>query len=163
MKHFRTGFGYDSHRLEEGKDFWLGGIKIPHYKGATGHSDADALIHAICDALLGAAALGDIGKHFPDTSDEYKTIDSKILLDKTMLLIRDDGYEVSNIDSTIVLQKPKIADLIPAMQNELAQVMQLESNQISIKATTNEGMGFEGEEKGLTAYAVALIYKKHEL
>lgn len=159
MKKFRIGYGYDVHRLEAGVDFWLGGIKIPHDKGAVGHSDADTLIHAICDALLGAAALGDIGRHFPDTSDDFKGIDSKILLDKTILLIRKKGYELSNIDSTIVLQKPKIADLIPAMQTELAQLMQVEYDQISIKAKTTEGLGFEGTEEGISAHAVALIYK----
>jgi len=157
---FRTGFGYDVHRLTEDEPFWLGGIRIPHTKGSVGHSDADALIHAICDALLGAASLNDIGTHFPDSSKEYKNIDSKILLDKTHHLIKNNGYSISNIDSTICLQKPKIRNYIDQMQTILASVLQIEPCQINIKATTTEKLGFIGQEEGISAYAVCLIFKK---
>ncbi len=156
----RVGFGFDVHRLKEGNELFLGGIKIPHTQGAVGHSDADVLIHAICDALLGAANLGDIGVHFPDTSDEYKGIDSKILLKRVIQLVSEKGYLISNIDSTICLQKPKIASYIPAMKKTLAQVTHLDEDAISIKATTTEKLGFEGREEGISAYAVALITKK---
>lgn len=156
----RIGFGFDVHQLETGRDFWLGGIKIEHSKGATGHSDADVMIHAICDALLGAANLGDIGKHFPDTSQEYKNIDSKILLQRVCLLIDLKNYKIGNVDITLCLEKPKIAPYIPQMQTVLAKVMQLSEEDISIKATTNEKLGFIGREEGVTCYAIALLIRK---
>lgn len=153
----RIGFGYDVHRFAENRDLWLGGIKIPHSKGLLGHSDADVLIHSICDALLGAAALGDIGKHFPDTDPEYKGIDSKILLSETARLITNAGYKIMNIDSTIALQSPKIAPYIEQMRITLSSLLQLEAGQISVKATTTERLGFEGREEGISAYAVVLL------
>ena len=156
----RVGFGYDVHQLVRHRDFFLGGVKITHHKGALGHSDADVLIHAICDALLGAANLGDIGKHFPDTLDEFKGIDSKILLSKTMELISARGYTISNIDSTVSLQTPKIKSYIPSMISTLAKVMNLPEEDISIKATTTEKMGFVGREEGIEAYAVVLLVKE---
>ena len=156
---FRVGFGFDVHQLKEGLDFWLGGIKIPHSKGALGHSDADVLIHCICDALLGAANLGDIGKHFPDTDPKYKGIDSKILLKEVMVFIRAKGYELVNIDSTICLQTPKIGSYIPEMQKVLANSMGVDINVVSIKATTTETLGFVGREEGVSAYATVLITK----
>ncbi|PKP49143.1 MAG: 2-C-methyl-D-erythritol 2,4-cyclodiphosphate synthase [Bacteroidetes bacterium HGW-Bacteroidetes-12] len=155
----KVGFGFDVHQLEEGKDFWLGGIKIPHHKGAVGHSDADVLIHTICDALLGAANLRDIGFHFPPTDNKYKGIDSKILLKDVVKLITDKGYSIGNIDATIALQQPKINPHIPEMKNTLATVMQIDVEDISIKATTTEQLGFEGREEGVSAYAVVLIQK----
>lgn len=155
----RTGFGYDVHQLRAGLDFWLGGIKIPHTHGALGHSDADVLIHVICDALLGAANLRDIGYHFADTDPQYKGIDSKILLREVLKLIRAAGYEVSNIDSTICLQEPKVNPHIPAMKTCLAEVMQLPEDAISIKATTTEKLGFVGKKEGVAAYATVLIYQ----
>ena len=154
---FRIGFGFDVHQLKEGLDFWLGGIIIPHIKGGFGHSDADVLIHAICDALLGAANLGDIGKHFPDTAAEYKGIDSKILLKKVMVLIRNNGYEIGNIDSTICLQNPKIGPHIQEMKKVLAICMNIDVDQVSIKATTTEKLSFVGREEGVSAYATVLI------
>ena len=156
---FRIGFGFDVHQLQDGLDFWLGGIKIPHSKGGLGHSDADVLIHSICDALLGATNLGDIGKHFPDTSDEYKGIDSKILLKDVMTLIRDKGYELENIDSTICLQQPKIGQFIPEMQKKLAICMGVDVDVVSIKATTTEKLSFVGREEGVSAYATVLIQR----
>ena len=156
----RIGFGFDVHRLVEGRAFWLGGIQIPHAKGALGHSDADVLIHAICDALLGAACLGDIGKHFPDTSADFKNIDSKILLKNVLGLITDAGYSIGNIDASLTLEKPKIAPYIEEMRKTLAGVLGIEVNCISIKATTNEKMGFIGREEGLVAYAVVLLNGK---
>jgi 2-C-methyl-D-erythritol 2,4-cyclodiphosphate synthase len=155
----RIGFGYDVHPLKDGLTFTLGGIVIPHTKGAQGHSDADTLIHAICDALLGAANLGDIGLHFPDNSGEFKGIDSKILLRRTMELIRQKGYKVGNIDTTVCLQKPKIRPHIAEMVKVLAETMQIPVEDISIKATTTEKLGFVGREEGVSAYAVALIEK----
>ncbi|MFZ4399527.1 MAG: 2-C-methyl-D-erythritol 2,4-cyclodiphosphate synthase [Bacteroidales bacterium] len=155
----RIGFGFDVHQLQEGKPFYLGGIEIPHFKGSVGHSDADVLIHAICDALLGAANLRDIGYHFSDKSTEFKGIDSKILLKRTVDIIRTKNYSISNIDCTICLQQPKISGFIPEMQNILASVMNIETDDISIKATTTEKLGFEGREEGVSAYAVALIQK----
>ena len=143
----------------EGRELWLGGIKLEHNKGALGHSDADVLIHAICDALLGAAALGDIGKHFPDTSSEFKNIDSKILLANVIKLLEKENYQIGNIDATLTLEKPKIAPHLPKMLSTLAKVMKIEESQISIKATTNEKLGYVGNEQGVNAYAVALIYK----
>lgn len=158
MTPFRVGFGYDVHQLVEGRDLWLGGVLIPHDKGALGHSDADVLLHAICDALLGAAALGDIGKHFPDTSSDFKGIDSKILLKKTCELIRAEGYEIGNIDSTLCLERPKVMKHAEQMKAAISEVAGINVNQISIKATTSEKMGFVGREEGVNAYAVALIY-----
>jgi len=159
MTKIRTGFGFDVHQLKEGLDFWLGGIKIPHTKGALGHSDADVLIHVICDALLGAANMRDIGFHFPDTAGEYKGIDSKILLKKTVELITEKGYTIGNIDSTVCLQTPKINPHIPEMKKVLAQVMGIPEDDISIKATTTEKLGYVGREEGISAYAVVLIEK----
>ena len=156
---FRVGFGFDVHQLKVGLDFWLGGIIVPHTKGGLGHSDADVLIHTICDALLGAANLGDIGKHFPDTEAEYKGIDSKILLKEVMVLIREKGYEIGNIDSTICLQTPKIGPYIPKMQKVLATCMNIDVDQVSIKATTTEKLSFVGREEGVSAYATVLITK----
>ncbi|RMG78665.1 MAG: 2-C-methyl-D-erythritol 2,4-cyclodiphosphate synthase [Bacteroidetes bacterium] len=160
MVNFRVGFGFDVHQLSENHDFWLGGIQIPHEKGAVGHSDADVLIHAICDALLGAADMKDIGYHFPDTSNEFKDIDSKVLLKKVINLLKEHNYRIGNIDSTICLQKPKIKPYIETMKNTLAEVMGIHSGQISIKATTTEKLGFVGREEGVSAYAVVLIYQQ---
>lgn len=159
---FRIGFGYDVHRLEEGIDFWLGGIKIQHYKGALGHSDADALIHAICDALLGAANLRDIGFHFPDNNIDYKGIDSKILLKKVVEILEKNHYSIGNIDVTVVLQLPKISPYIEIMKQNLAEVMNIPKNDLSIKATTTEKLGYEGREEGISVHAVALIYNTKE-
>ncbi len=156
----RVGFGFDVHQLKNGRDFFLGGIKLEHSKGADGHSDADVLIHAICDALLGAANLRDIGFHFSNTASEFKNIDSKILLKRVVELISKENYLIGNIDATITLEQPKINPHIPEMKKILAQVMQIEKNQISIKATTNEKLGYVGREEGINAQAVALIYKK---
>lgn len=153
----RIGFGYDVHRLADGLDFWLGGVQIPHFQGAEGHSDADVLIHAICDALLGAAALGDIGSHFPDTDPRYKGISSILLLEQVVRLLKQEGYAIGNIDSTICLQRPKIKDYIPAMRQGLARHCGLEPAQVSVKATTEEKLGFTGREEGISAYAVVLI------
>ncbi len=161
MKGLRIGQGFDVHRLEEGRDLWIGGIKIPHTKGAVGHSDADVLLHAICDALLGAANLGDIGLHFPDTDAQYKGIDSKLLLKKTCEVIRDKGWEIGNIDSSLCLEKPKILPYVAAMKHAIAQAASIAEDQISIKATTNERMGFIGREEGVTALAVVLLYESH--
>ena len=155
---FRIGNGYDVHRLVEGYDFWLGGIKIAHSKGAVAHSDGDVLIHAICDALLGALAMRDIGIHFPDTEPMLKGVDSKILLKKVTTLIREKGYEIGNIDSVICLQQPKIKELIPEMQLVLAKEIGIAEHNISIKATTTEKLGFVGREEGISAYAVVLLY-----
>lgn len=153
----RVGLGYDVHQLVEGRDLWLGGIKLEHSKGLLGHSDADVLIHAICDALLGAANLRDIGYHFPDTAGEYENIDSKILLRRTVELIRTKGYEVGNVDATICAERPKMKARIPEMQAVLAEVMGVEADAVSIKATTTEKLGFTGREEGISAYAVVLI------
>ena len=156
----RIGFGIDFHQLVEGRDLWIGGVKIPHEKGALGHSDADVLLHAICDALLGAACLGDIGVHFPDTSADYKNIDSKILLKKTMDLIKAEGYRIGNIDSTLCLQAPKIKPYVAQMQEVIAAICELTIKDVSIKATTTELMGFVGREEGLVAYATVLLMRK---
>lgn len=156
----RVGFGFDVHRLEAGKELWLGGIPVPHYKGAVGHSDADVLIHAICDALLGAANMRDIGFHFPDTSAEYRGIDSKKLLSRVISLIGEKGFSVGNIDVTLVLEKPKINPHVEEMKKTLAVVMNISVDDISIKATTNEKLGYAGREEGVCAYAVALLEKK---
>lgn len=155
----RVGFGYDVHALVEDRDLWLGGIKFEHEKGLLGHSDADVLLHAVCDALLGAANMRDIGYHFPDTSSEYENIDSKILLKKTVALIREKGYEIGNIDATICAERPKIKARIPEMQQVMARIMEVDADDISIKATTTEKLGFTGREEGISAYAVVLIFK----
>lgn len=155
----RIGQGYDVHRLEEGAEFWLGGIQLDHHQGAVGHSDADVLIHVICDALLGAASLRDIGFHFPDNDPQYRGIDSKKLLKEVVELIRVEGFVIGNIDATVVLQTPKIKPRIPEMQACLAQVMDIDQNDISIKATTTEKLGFAGREEGVSAFAVALIQR----
>lgn len=153
----RVGFGIDFHKLVEGRDLWIGGVKVPHTKGALGHSDADVLLHAICDALLGAACLGDIGYHFPDTSSEFKDIDSKILLERTVSLVKAEGYQVVNIDSSLCLQEPKIKPFIPQMQQVIAQIVGISEKDVSVKATTTEKMGFVGREEGLVAYASVLL------
>lgn len=155
----RVGFGFDVHQLEQGKDFWLGGIKIPHFKGAVGHSDADVLIHTICDALLGAANMRDIGFHFPPTDDQYKGIDSKILLKDVVKLLSEKGFTIGNIDATIALQLPKINPYIPEIKKTLCPILNIEEEDLSIKATTTEKLGFEGREEGVSAYAVVLIQK----
>jgi len=153
----RIGFGFDVHQLKEGEDFLLGGIKIDHHKGAVGHSDADVLIHAICDALLGAANLRDIGYHFPDNDPTFKNADSKLLLTNVVALLSEKSYTIGNIDSTICLQEPKVKDHIPQMKSILANVMSIAEDEISIKATTTEHLGFVGREEGVAAYAVAII------
>ncbi len=159
MKKIRTGLGYDVHQLAEGNDFWLGGIRLDHGKGAVGHSDADVLIHVICDALLGAANLRDIGFHFPDNDPRYKGIDSKELLKEVMVLIRKNGWEIGNIDTVICLQQPKVNQHIPTMKVCLAEVMGVPAADISIKATTTEKLGFVGREEGIAALATVLIFQ----
>jgi 2-C-methyl-D-erythritol 2,4-cyclodiphosphate synthase len=154
---YRIGSGVDFHKLAEGRQLWIGGVKIPHHKGAVGHSDADVLLHAICDALLGAACLGDIGVHFPDTDAAYKDIDSKILLQKTIELVKKEGYSIVNIDTTLCLQSPKIKPYVEQMQKVIAGIAGINEKDISIKATTTEEMGFVGREEGLMAYATVLI------
>jgi 2-C-methyl-D-erythritol 2,4-cyclodiphosphate synthase len=154
---FRIGFGIDFHQLVNDREFWLGGVKIDHPKGALGHSDADVLLHAICDAMLGAVCLGDIGVHFPDTDASLKNIDSKLLLQQSFDLIKVAGYEIVNIDSTLCLQAPKIKDYVPRMQQVIADILSLQINAVSIKATTTEKMGFVGREEGLVAYATILL------
>lgn len=156
----RVGFGFDVHRLVEGRELWLGGIRLEHEKGLLGHSDADVLIHAICDALLGAANLRDIGYHFPDTAGEYKGIDSKVLLKKTVELLAEKGYEVGNVDATVCAERPKLNPHIPAMQRTLASVMGVGEDAVSIKATTTERLGYTGREEGISAYAVVLVARK---
>lgn len=156
---FRIGFGIDFHQLVEDRDLWLGGVKIPHVKGAKGHSDADVLLHAICDAMLGALALGDIGVHFPDTDQAYKNIDSKILLKRSYDLITDKGYKVVNVDSSLCLEAPKIKPYVVAMQQTIAGILGLTVDDVSVKATTTEKMGFVGREEGLVAYATVLLEK----
>ena len=154
---YRIGFGVDFHQLVEGRELWLGGVLIPHTKGAIGHSDADVLLHAICDALLGAACLGDIGVHFPDTEAAYKNIDSKILLQKTVELISKEGYTIVNIDSSLCLEEPKIKPYINQMQKLISGIAGIKENVVSIKATTTEKMGFVGRKEGLVAYATVLL------
>lgn len=154
---FRTGFGIDFHQLVEGRELWIGGIKLEHSKGALGHSDADVLLHAICDAMLGAVALGDIGVHFPDTDAAFKNIDSKILLAKTNELVKNSGYRIGNIDSTICLEFPKIKPYTAAMKKVISEILLIEENQVSIKATTSEKMGFVGRGEGIAAYATVLL------
>jgi 2-C-methyl-D-erythritol 2,4-cyclodiphosphate synthase len=156
---YRIGSGIDFHQLVEGRDLWLGGVKIPHTKGALGHSDADVLLHAICDALLGALCLGDIGVHFPDTSGEFKNIDSKVLLKRTLNLIQNEGYKVVNLDTTLTLELPKIKPYVAGMQQVIAAILEVTSKDVSIKATTTEKMGFVGREEGVVAYATALLQK----
>lgn len=154
---FRIGFGYDVHQLKRGIPLWLGGVEIPHEKGSAGHSDADVLIHAMCDALLGAAALGDIGVHFPDRDPAYKGIKSTILLQRTIELVRSKGYEINNIDSTVCLETPKIKSFIPEMRQQIAETLNVDAALISVKATTEEKLGFTGREEGVSAHAVVLI------
>jgi 2-C-methyl-D-erythritol 2,4-cyclodiphosphate synthase len=154
---FRIGFGFDTHKLETGRDFRLGGVHIPHFKGPAGHSDADVLIHAMCDAMLGAAGLRDIGYHFPDTSLEFKGIDSKILLKKTFEMVKERSFTIQNIDSTIVLQNPKISPFIPEMIRVLSEILELKENCLSVKAKTSENLGFIGREEGVSAYAIVLL------
>lgn len=160
MKGYRIGTGIDFHQLVEERDLWLGGIKVPHYKGALGHSDADVLLHAICDAMLGALSLGDIGKHFPDTDPAYKGIDSKVLLERCFTLINQQGFEVVNIDAMLCLEKPKIKPYVPAMVATIAGILQVSQNHVSIKATTTEKLGFTGREEGVVALANVLLQQK---
>ena len=154
---FRVGHGYDVHKLVEDRKLIIGGVEIPHYKGLLGHSDADVLAHAICDALLGAAALGDIGNHFPDNDDRYKDVDSLVLLEKVCELIRNKGYEISNVDSTILAQAPKLRPYIDEMRSKLAKAMKLDIDELSVKTTTEERLGFTGREEGIAAHAVVLL------
>lgn len=156
---YRIGFGIDFHQLAEGRDLWIGGVKIPHHKGSLGHSDADVLLHAICDALLGALALGDIGMHFPNTDAAYKNIDSKILLQKCFELIKQKGYKVVNVDSSICLEEPKIKKYSTEMRGAIAAILEITTEDVSVKATTTEKMGFAGREEGLVAYANVLLHK----
>lgn len=160
MKDFRIGHGYDVHALGDGRRLVLGGVEIPHERGCIAHSDGDVAIHAVCDALLGAVALGDIGLHFPDTSAEFENIDSKILLSRTAAKVREKGYEIGNIDCTIAMQRPKLRPYIDMMRQALAEAMSVAVDRVSVKATTTERLGFEGEEKGVSATAVALVYEK---
>lgn len=160
MINIRVGFGYDVHPLGEGRELWLGGIKLEFNKGCVGHSDADVLLHAICDALLGAANLRDIGFHFPNTNPKYKGADSKLLLKEVVALLNEHGYAIGNIDASLSLEAPKVNSHIASMQKVLAPIMQIAENDISIKATTNEKLGYVGRGEGINAYAVALIYKK---
>lgn len=156
----RIGTGIDFHQLAEGRDLWIGGVRIPHHKGSLGHSDADVLLHAICDALLGALSLGDIGLHFPNTDPAYKDIDSKILLEKTFSLVREKGYVVVNVDSTLCLEAPKIKPYVSAMQEVIARILLLPPDAVSVKATTTEKMGFAGREEGLMAMATVLLQQQ---
>ncbi len=158
---YRIGSGIDFHQLAEGRELWIGGIKIPHHKGSVGHSDADVLLHAICDAMLGALCLGDIGVHFPDTNAAYKNIDSKILLQETFNLIHAKGYAVVNIDSTLCLEAPKIQPFIKSMREAVASILKMDIDSVSVKATTTEKMGFAGREEGLYAYATVLLQKSN--
>jgi 2-C-methyl-D-erythritol 2,4-cyclodiphosphate synthase len=156
---YRIGSGIDFHKLAEGRKLWIGGVNIPHTKGALGHSDADVLLHAICDALLGAASLGDIGQHFPDTDAAYKNIDSKILLQKTIVLVKGKGFSVVNVDSTVCLQQPKIKPHVAQMQKVISTILGIQESDVSVKATTTEQLGFVGREEGLVAYATVLLEK----
>lgn len=157
---FRIGFGYDVHPLKKGRELWIGGIKLDHHSGCDGHSDADVLLHAICDALLGAANLRDIGFHFPNINDKYKNADSKLLLKEVVSLLKEKNYAIGNIDSTLAMEAPKINPHIEAMQKVIAPILDVDMDCVSIKATTNEKLGYVGKEEGVNAYAVALIYKK---
>jgi 2-C-methyl-D-erythritol 2,4-cyclodiphosphate synthase len=156
---FRIGSGIDFHQMAEGRELWLGGVLIPHTKGAVGHSDADVLLHAICDALLGALGLGDIGTHFPDTSSEFKNIDSKILLSRTYQMIQNEGYKLVNVDTTLCLETPKIKPFVVTMQQTIASILKVSEKDVSIKATTTETLGFVGRQEGLVAYATVLLQK----
>lgn len=160
MPDYRIGSGVDFHQLVEGRELWIGGVKIPHYKGALGHSDADVLLHAICDALLGALSLGDIGLHFPNNDPAYKNIDSKLLLQKSVDMIRSKGYSIVNIDSTLCLQEPKIKPYVSSMQEIIAHISGIQTSDVSVKATTTENLGFVGREEGLMAYATVLLERK---
>jgi 2-C-methyl-D-erythritol 2,4-cyclodiphosphate synthase len=160
---YRIGFGADFHQLKKGRELRIGGVQVPHHKGADGHSDADVLLHAVCDALLGALALGDIGTHFPNTADEFKNIDSKILLQRSMEMIQKEGYRVVNIDSTVCLEEPKIKPYTAEMQKIIAAIAGVSQSDISVKATTTEKMGFVGKEKGIMAYATVLLQKSSGL
>lgn len=155
----KVGFGIDVHQMADGRDCIIGGVKIPHHKGPLGHSDADVLLHAICDALLGAAGLKDIGTYFPDTDQQFKNIDSKILLQKTFALVKEKGYSVSNVDCSVVMEKPKIKPHIDNMRKNISGLLEIEADDVSVKATTNEKMGFIGREEGVVAYAVVLLVK----
>ncbi|MFM7710075.1 MAG: 2-C-methyl-D-erythritol 2,4-cyclodiphosphate synthase [Ferruginibacter sp.] len=157
---YRIGSGVDFHQLVEGRELWIGGVQVPHEKGALGHSDADVLLHALCDALLGALGLGDIGKHFPDTDPQYKGIDSKKLLSHSFSLIKERGYRVVNVDSSLCLERPKIAPFLPQIQSVISQILNIEPADVSVKATTTERMGFVGREEGLVAYATVLLQKE---
>lgn len=156
---YRIGFGVDYHQLVQGRDLWIGGVKIPHHKGSLGHSDGDVLLHAICDAMLGALALGDIGIHFPNTSNEFKNIDSKILLQRTYQLIKQEGYKVVNVDSSVCLELPKIKSHTAEMQKIISTILELTIKDVSVKATTTETMGYVGRGEGLQAYATVLLFK----
>jgi len=160
---YRIGSGIDFHQLAEGRELWIGGVKIEHHKGAIGHSDADVLLHAVCDALLGALCLGDIGVHFPDTDMSYKNIDSKILLQRTIEMVTGEGYKVVNVDSTLCLQSPKIKTYVPQMQSVISTILGITEKDVSVKATTTEKMGFVGREEGLVAYATVLLKKESEI
>jgi 2-C-methyl-D-erythritol 2,4-cyclodiphosphate synthase len=159
MVNIRVGYGYDVHQLSEGRSLWLGGVQVPYEKGLLGHSDADVLLHAICDALLGAAGLRDIGFQFPDTDQNYKGIDSKILLKSTQELIASKGYAVGNLDCTLIAEAPKIKPYIEAMQGVISEILSISEDQIAIKATTSERMGFVGRMEGMAAHCVTLLYK----
>lgn len=162
MKYFRIGQGFDVHQFSDDRELFIGGVKIPFEKGLLGHSDADVLLHAICDAMLGALALGDIGVHFPDTDQSFKNIDSKILLKNVYTLIKSKGYEIGNIDSTLLLQRPKISPFIPKMIEVISDLLSIEKEQVSIKATTTEKLGFVGREEGVAAMATVLLFKRGE-
>lgn len=159
MNNFRIGYGYDVHALGDGLRLVLGGVEIPHEKGCIAHSDGDVLIHALCDALLGAVAAGDIGMHFPDTSDEFRGIDSRILLRRVCGIVRGRGYEIGNADCTVAMQRPKLRPYIDTMRSEIAKAMSVDTDRISVKATTTERLGFEGEERGVSATAAVLVFK----
>jgi len=158
MNRFRVGFGYDVHQMSPGRTLIIGGVTVPHTKGAKGHSDADVLLHAIADALLGAAALGDIGAHFPDTDTRFKNIDSKVILQEVVALLRENNYSIGNIDTTVVLQQPKISPYTPQMRKQIAAVLEIDVSNVSVKASTTERLGFVGREEGIAAYAVATVF-----
>jgi len=160
MNPFRVGFGYDAHQLVPGRKLVVGGVSIPHTKGALGHSDADVLLHAIADALLGATALGDIGTHFPDTDSSFKNMDSKIIVKQVLTLLKENNYSVGNIDTTIILQQPKISAFIPEMRKQIARILEIDESDVSVKATTTEHMGFVGREEGIAAYAVVMVERR---
>ncbi|GET27725.1 2-C-methyl-D-erythritol 2,4-cyclodiphosphate synthase [Prolixibacter sp. NT017] len=157
---YRVGLGYDVHRLAEGEELWLGGVRIPHHKGTVAHSDGDVLLHAISDAMLGAARLRDIGFHFPDTSEKYKNADSKVLMAEAYRLVREKGYQIVNIDSTIAAQKPKLMPFIPSMEKKIAEVLGIDEDNVAVKATTTEGLGPEGREESISVQAVVLLQKQ---